>query len=343
MDETAFSGLARALVEAGHDLPRILDALSASLTATLCDGCSIELAESGCSRAVTPRYAIFALPSVKLLHGCVAVIRNETSPAFEPRDFTEIETCIAYASLAAELALVVDAERAAARTEHVRTEQFYRTLTGIVAHDLRAPVAAILIGTEMLVAKHQDDAPLVDVVARIVSFANRMTGMVDQLLDLTRVQLGGGIPIARTSMRLAPVIESVIRELAARYPRNQFSIAGDADVKGVWDPDRLRQVAASVVTNAVQHGLEDGAVDIVMSQDERLATVAVHNDVRDEPISPEAQRELFDPARRSDEDRARTGLGLGLYLAREILAAHGGRITVESTSAGTTFSVMLPT
>ena len=159
-------------------------------------------------------------------------------------------------------------------------------MLGIVGHDLRGPVDAILIGTEMLVARQKDDPSLGDVVTRIVSFANRMTRMVDQLVDLTRVQLGGGIALARCKTRLAPLIESVVEELATRYPKNRFSVAGDAELKGVWDPDRLRQVASSVVMNAAQHGLEDGAIDIVMTQDHRLTTIAVHNDVRGEPFRP---------------------------------------------------------
>jgi signal transduction histidine kinase len=341
-----FPELARALVEAGHEPPRIMDALATSLTTTLCDRCSIDVtlesrAESE-RRDVTSRHAVLSLHGTRLLHGYVTVMRDETSPAFDARDFSNIETCISYASLAAEVALALEVDRAALRAEHDRAEQFYRTLLGIVGHDLRAPVAAILFGTEMLVAQRQDDPSLADVVTRIVSFANRMTAMVDQLLDLAHVQLGSGIPVARCKMRLVPLIESVVGALAERYPRNHFSIVGDAELAGIWDPDRLRQVAASVVANAVQHGLEDGAVDIVISQDKRFTTIEIHNDVRDAPISPETMRRLFEPGRRGDDEPG-PGLGLGLYIVREIVVAHGGCIAVESTATGTTFRVVLPT
>jgi signal transduction histidine kinase len=144
-------------------------------------------------------------------------------------------------------------------------------------------------------------------------------------------------------MRLAPVIGSVVEELATRYPRNQFSVAGDAELKGVWDPDRLRQVAASVVANAAQHGLEDGAIDIVMTQDDRLTTIAVHNDLRGEPIPAEVLPRLFEPGHHSDGRPVGTGLGLGLYIVREIIEAHSGTITVESNPVGTTFRIVLPT
>jgi signal transduction histidine kinase len=344
----AFAKLSRALVDAGHQLPRILDALTTSLTASLCDRCAIELSartggEPAAARhTLSPRHAILVFSGTRLLHGSVTVMRDDESPAFEPRELADIETCIAFATLAAELVIHLEAERAALRAEHDRAEQFYRTMLGVVGHDMRAPVSAILIGTEMLIANRQDDPALAGVVSRIVSFANRMTGMVDQLLDLGRAQLGGGIPLARTELRLAPVIESVIEELADRYPRNRFSLSGDAELKGAWDPDRLRQVAASLVTNAVRHGLKDGPINIFMSQDEGSTKFAVHNEICEAPIPQEAMPELFQPYRRSHEEHGGAGLGLGLYIVREIVQAHGGRVAVDSTAAGTTFRVVIP-
>jgi signal transduction histidine kinase len=152
---------------------------------------------------------------------------------------------------------------------------------------------------------------------------------VDQLIDLSRSRLGGGIPLARSHVRLAPLIESVIEDLARRYPNNRFSLSGNAELKGVWDPDRLRQVTASLIRNAVLHGLKDGPIDVVMSQDDAGTNFAVHNEVCDDEIAPEA--ELFDPYR-----------DLGLYIVREIVEAHGGRVAVDSSSDGTTFRVLLP-
>jgi len=344
----AFAKIARALVDAGHELPQILDALTTSLTSSLCDRCAIDLtaktdAEAATqTRVLTPRHAILPFSGTRLLHGSVTVIRDADSPAFEACELADIETCITYAALAAELVLHLEAERAALRAEHDRSDQFYRTMLSVVGHDMRAPVSAILIGTEMLVAKHHDDPSLAAVVNRIVSFANRMTGMVDQLLDLSRAQLGGGIPLARVELRLAPVIHSVIEEVAQRHPRNSFSLSGDAELKGIWDPDRLRQVAASLITNAVRHGLQDGPIHVVMSQGEGCTEFAVHNEVGEGPIPPDALPGLFQAYRRTDEEHTGSGLGLGLYIVREIVEAHRGRIAVESTAAGTTFRVRLP-
>jgi signal transduction histidine kinase len=342
----AFANLSRALVDAGHELPRIVDALTTSLTASLCDRCSIELtarAEPGAAiRIVTPRHAILPLAGPRLLHGSVKVTRDDDSPAFEARELADIESCITYAALACELVIHLEAERAALRAEQERAHRFYRAMQGIVGHNMRAPVSAILLGAEMLVANHKDDPSLAGVVTRIVSFANRMTGIVDQLLDLTRAQLGGGIPLARVELRLTPVIESVIEELAHRYPRNVFSLSGEAERKGAWDPDRVRQVAASLVTNAVRHGMKDGPIKIAMSQDDGCTRFAVHNEVCDAPIPPETLQGLFEPYRRTDDEHSGAGLGLGLYIVREIVEAHGGRVAVDSTATGTTFGVVLP-
>jgi signal transduction histidine kinase len=344
----ALATLVRALVDAGPELPRILDALTTSLTASLCDRCSIDLAtrtstEPVAARLVlvTSRHAILPLSGTGL-HGALSVMRDDDSQPFEGDELADIQTCVTCATLVADLVMQLEAERAAARAQHERADEFHRTLVRVVGHDMRAPASAILIGTEMLVAKHQDDPSLAGVVNRIVSFANRMTGMVDQLVDLSRAQLGGGIPLSRVEVRLTPLIQSVLDELARRYPQHQFSLSGDAELKGTWDPDRLRQVTSSLVMNAVRHGLPGGPIRIVMSQDERNTTFSVHNEVGEAPIAPEALPELFEARRRFDEEYSGGGLGVGLYIVREIVEAHRGRVEVEATATRTTFHVVLP-
>lgn len=343
----AFAKLSRALVDADHQLPRILDALTTSLTASLCDHCSVELTSTVGPPApppllTTPRQAVLPLTGATLLHGSVTVTRDDGSPAFEASELADIQLCIGYATLAAELAMRLEGERAAYRAEQDRTERFHHTMLSVVGHDMRGPVSAILLGAEMIVAKHHDDPSLAGVVNRIVSFANRITGMVDELLDLSRVQLGGGIPLARIELRPAALLESVIEELARRYPRNRFSLSGDARLKGAWDPDRLRQVTARLLTNAVRYGMKDGPIEIAMSQDEHCTAFAVHNELGEAAIPPEALPGLFEPSRGHERERGGAGLGLGLYIVREIVAAHGGRVEVDSTSTGTTFRVVLP-
>jgi signal transduction histidine kinase len=231
--------------------------------------------------------------------------------------------------------------RAELRTERERTAQFYRDMLGIVGHDLRSPLAAILIGTEILVSSHKDDPSVGDAVMRIVSFAKRMTRMVDQILDMTRARLGGGIPLALCSTQLSPLLESAICELARTSPSNHVELVGSSEVKGMWDPERLDQVASNLLSNAVRHGREDGPINVVMSQSSGNTRFTVHNEVREGPIPPHVLETLFEPRRRG-EDYLGGGLGLGLYLVREIVRAHGGSVGVESSASGTTFEVVLP-
>src|SRR3954462_12249124 len=116
----SFQQLARALVDAGHDVPRILDALRQALSPALCDHCSIEVSANSNTGPQLPlgvgaRHAVLGIPSQGLLHGSVTVTRDTTRAAFDARDLGDIETCIEYASLAAEVSLELEAGRTALR------------------------------------------------------------------------------------------------------------------------------------------------------------------------------------------------------------------------------------
>lgn len=336
--------LARPLFAARHDVDKIFDVLVGALTPGLCDECSVArnpVGEGDATSSISSHRMTLPLPSGTRLRGTVTVARS-SGPAFDPDDISTIEACVAYVSLAADAAFELDELRRGLQAELERTAQFHRGMLGIVGHDLRAPLAAIMIGAEILVGKHKDDPSVGDTVTRIVSFAKRMTIMVDQLLDMTRAQLGGGIPLARSRTRLSPLIESAIADLTRSSPRNQFALLGASELKGVWDPDRLNQVASNLLSNAVRYGLEGGPISIVMSQVAGTTTITVHNEVREGPIPPAELETLFEPYRRGSDAPTGGGLGLGLYIVREIVRAHGGSVAVESSEAGTTFRVVLP-
>jgi len=386
--------LGLALLEAGTDIPRILDALAISLTMSLCDGCSILPLPGSVTSAPVTRHradpsgeslaaiasvadpvvhsfdsaeqaratlpaayaahigrfglrglAILPLSSRAPVRGLVTVTRDGGSGPFDDDDLQTIETCIEYASLAVESAVRFDAERSAERavnSERERIARFQQEMLGIVGHDLRGPLAAIQIGTEMLAAERKNDADAY-VVKRIESCAQRMTRMVDQLLDMTRARLGSGIPVLRTRTPLLPLLRSVMGELSLAYNGTQFDLVGSADVVGLWDPDRLAQVASNLMGNAVQYGLAGAPITVELAGAEGAATITVHNQLRGNPISPEAIATMFEPYRRGgDVERNGNGLGLGLYIVSEIVRAHGGTIGVESALSGTTFRVVLP-
>jgi signal transduction histidine kinase len=171
-----------------------------------------------------------------------------------------------------------------------------------------------------------------------------MNRMVSDLLDLTRTRLGGGIPVTPKPTNLTPVCKQVIAELEAIHPDCQVQFESKGDLHGEWDSDRLTQVISNLVANALQYRCEDGAVKVVAQAHADEVVLRVHNE--GPPISEDAMKKIFEPMNRQPSqngDKHPTGLGLGLYIAREIVTAHGGTIAVASAEKeGTTFTVQIP-
>lgn len=170
-----------------------------------------------------------------------------------------------------------------------------------------------------------------------------MNRMVSDLLDLTRTRLGVGIPVIPKPTDLTPVCQQLVAELEAIHPDCQLQFESKGDLHGEWDSDRLTQVISNLVANALQYGCEDGAVRVVAQAHADEVVLRVHNE--GPPISEDAMKKIFEPMSRQptqNGDKHATGLGLGLYLAREIVTAHGGTIAVASAEKeGTTFTVQI--
>ena len=244
------------------------------------------------------------------------------------------------ASIAAVSTLTLFSERAAMAVDRERVTRFQDELIRIVGHDLRAPLGAIDVGIEMLATASDSSVA----IARISSFTRRLSRIVDHVVDLTRARIGGGIPLARTHTRLAQLVTHVVRDVAAAYPQHRIVLVDVVDVRGIWDQDRIAQVVRALVTNAAQYGRERGTIEIdVKSETDDAATITVHNELQGEPLPTTAIATMFDAYRRgSDDAHIGTGIGLSLFLAQQIVHAHGGSIRVESSSVGTAFHVVLP-
>jgi sigma-B regulation protein RsbU (phosphoserine phosphatase) len=235
----------------------------------------------------------------------------------------------------------VSAEHAVT-VERERIAEFQHQMLGIVGHDLRNPLGALVTGIALLDAMTQG-TPAAKVVRRLESSTQRMTRIVEQLLDMTRARLGQGIPIELRDTQLLPIIKAAIDELSLAYPKTKFELIDPINVQGRWDPDRLAQVVSNLMSNAVQYGRKDMPVTIQLEATPSIVTITITNAIRDKPIPPEHLAVLFDPYRRGKgSERHHAGLGLGLYIVHEIVKAHHGRIEVDSTPAGTSFQVMLP-
>jgi signal transduction histidine kinase len=231
-----------------------------------------------------------------------------------------------------------DAEARAAELRQIKLEQ---QLVGIVSHDLRDLLNAVIVGTDLLA--RSEDALTAKIAQRVTSSAERAGRLVRDLLDFTQSRFGAGMPIHRTTVDLHACVARVIEDLRTAYPERTIVHEEEGFGSGEWDADRLGQVIHNLVTNALQHGPPDSAVRVTSRIDGDHATIEVHN--LGKPIPEDLVPELFKPFRRgAAETHRRSGsIGLGLYIVEQIVLAHEGTVSVQSASGhGTTFSVKLP-
>ncbi|QSQ21035.1 PAS domain-containing protein [Pyxidicoccus parkwayensis] len=221
---------------------------------------------------------------------------------------------------------------------------FERQLIGIVSHDLRNPLSAITLAVSVLLQRGGLDERMERHVQRIHRSAERATRMIRDLLDFTRARQGGGIPVFPRAVELREVVHAVVDEVQAASPGRRIRSEFEGSGAGTWDPDRLAQALSNLVGNALQYSPPDTPVRLVARGTEHGVEVEVHN--QGTPIAPERLPRIFEPLERGaerPEDRGGRSIGLGLYIVRSIIQAHGGTVDVTSTAeAGTTFTVRLP-
>lgn len=220
------------------------------------------------------------------------------------------------------------------------TIRFNQMFTGILGHDLRNPLAAISTSARLAMGREGSEKMLKP-LSRILSSGERMARMIDQLLDFTRIRAAGGIPVNREPLDLIPILGQVMDELDDANPEWTLRLQQAGDTAGVWDADRLSQVFSNLVANAVQHGLAAGGVTVIVDGTAvDIVRIEVHNAGC---ISEGHLATLFEPLTGRGSGRSSRGLGLGLYITREVVRAHGGRIDVISDDErGTIFTVVLP-
>jgi signal transduction histidine kinase len=219
--------------------------------------------------------------------------------------------------------------------------RLFEMFVSVLSRDLKNPLQAISTGAEML---QRPVAIAADVIGRVSTqlarSAARIHRILDQLLDLSRVGLGGGFALHRQRFDLTELCAEVVEELRDEHHGRVIDLKSDSALMGSWDRERLRQVLSNLGINALTHGGETSAVTFLIRADADVVVVEVHNE--GEPIPPGQFTKLFDPFRQQPE-AAGGSLGLGLYIVREIVREHGGAVEVESSEeAGTTFRVRLP-
>jgi PAS domain S-box-containing protein len=220
-----------------------------------------------------------------------------------------------------------------------REAEFRERFLGVLGHDLRNPLAAILLAVRRLEARADLPAGIAATIARIGSSASRMRRMIDELLDFVRARATGQLPLNRAPVDLRQVLEQVVAETELAGAGGRVTTTTSGDVMGVWDPDRLVQMVDNLVRNALRYGAPDRPVRLEAAGGPEGVDVVVANEGAE--ISPERQQRLFEPFQRG-QNQDGEGLGLGLFIVNAVATSHGGRVGVASSGGETRFLVHLP-
>src|SRR5438067_4898867 len=219
---------------------------------------------------------------------------------------------------------------------------FRDRMLGVLSHDVRNPLSVILTSTGMLLRRTRDDQEQV-VLERVAGNARRIERLVRDLVDYTRTRQGGSLPVSPRETDLLAVCRQVVEGTQVLYPNRPLQLTSEGGTIARADPDRATQVVSNLLTNALKYGAAGTPVRISLRATDGVVVLAVHNE--GSPISPEMLPRLFDAFQRGPqaEDGNADGLGLGLFIVQQIVAAHGGSVDVTSREGdGTTFTVRWP-
>lgn len=222
-----------------------------------------------------------------------------------------------------------------------------KTVLGVLGHDLRTPLGAVTLGADLLKQTEELGSRGKRIIGQIATSVQSANQMVSDLLDLARCNLGSGLPVKPERTDLSEVCRAVVDELAAAHPQANVLFRTSGPVIGEYDPLRMAQVFSNLIGNAVRHGEVQSPIDVTLSGNETTAIFRVQN--YGDPIPASVLPTLFNPERRyskftSGELGTSSGLGLGLFIAAQIVDGHGGKIAVESSvEQGTIFHVEMPT
>jgi signal transduction histidine kinase len=259
------------------------------------------------------------------------------------RDSKVLPTLTLFAELVAaqlEVEARLEANRTAlldARALGALRDQFI----AVLGHDLRNPIAAVSAGVELLTRRPPDERTP-GILAQMQRSCRRMATLVDDIVDLARGRLGGGIALRRQAVALDGLLHDVVEELRSAHPGRVIETAIDLPEPVPCDPRRIGQLVSNLLANALVHGAPDRPVRLTAFGRGGGLTLAVVNAVNaGKPIPPATMARLFQPFSRA-ADGPGAGLGLGLYIAAEIARAHGGTLGVTSDATATVFTLELP-
>ena len=224
-----------------------------------------------------------------------------------------------------------------------QVDQSRNLLLGMIGHDMRSPLATIQTTASYLTALNAG-AEVSEAASWLILSGARMKALLDDLVDFNRTRLGLGINISPTIVDLRTLFADELEQLRAAHPGRRLELETVGDTQGLWDGSRLQQLLANLVLNAIKYGAPDASVRVTIAGGENEVHFKVRN--AGPAIEPAVLALIFDPLRRGPEHdhkyNSDEGLGLGLYIAREVAKAHGGDIEACSDGIETVFSVRLP-
>jgi len=224
------------------------------------------------------------------------------------------------------------------------TEALRERLLAIVGHDLRNPLSTVTVSAHMLLKQQALTPAQTKIARRILTSSERMGRMIAEILDFAQGRLGGGIPVTRTFVNLHEIATRTVDELALLYPDRRIALRLEGGGNGDWDSDRMVQLLANLVLNALRYAHKDAPIHVVVrGEDEHVVLEVAHTGP---PIPADVLARIFDPFLRATEEanapRPARGLGLALYIVERIVSAHGGKVGARSGPDETAFFAEVP-
>lgn len=226
---------------------------------------------------------------------------------------------------------------------HKHVERGRNLLLGMLGHDMRTPLNAIVTTASYLAALRASDQVSVAAERLIRSGASIQT-LLDDLVDFNRTSLGLGFKVVPADIDLAAEVADELEQLRGAYHDRQIELATTGDCRGYWDAGRLKQLLRNLVSNAIKYGSPDAPIRVALIGEDAEVRLEVTNS--GPAIDSSVRTLMFDPLSRgpvpAGSDEAPGSLGLGLFIVREIVQAHGGEVDALSGEGETTFAVRLP-
>jgi signal transduction histidine kinase len=274
------------------------------------------------------------------LFGAVA-LHWASDRAFEAMEITYFEQLVHRFGIALDNARLFAAT--VAERQHAEDEAaFAERLVAIVSHDLRNPLTVIRLASRALARKPLSRADL-EAAELIARSSERMKRLIGQLLDFARLHRGMSLPMKFESAHLHEIAKRMVEEAQRGVPGSRIALDLDGRDEILCDVVGVEAILSNLLNNAIQHGAEGPIQVRIAETDAGVFAIDVHN--AGPAIPDDVQATMFEAFHRGAAagDPHTKSLGLGLYITREIVKAHGGAVRVVSPDGdGTTFSVLLP-